>query len=108
MPEATLVIRRGSPGEAPRDEAFTVEFQPGASVLDVLRMLRVERDPTLTFRYACLNANACKECMMVVNGKVTYACTARVVEGTTTLQPLPNKELVRDLVTQIAPPDERF
>ena len=108
MPQATLLIRRGVAGEAPRHESFTLEFEPGASVLDGLRRIRAEQDPTLAIRYACLNANACKECMMVVNGRVTYACTARLEEGTTTLEPLPNKTLLRDLVTQIAPPDERF
>jgi hypothetical protein len=78
MPAATLLIRRGLPGEAPRHEAFTLEFEPGESVLDGLRRLREASDPSLAFRYACLNANACKECMMLVDGQVAYACTARL------------------------------
>ena len=45
---------------------------------------------------------------MLIDNEVEYACTARLKEGTTTLAPLPKKALVRDLVTEIAPPDERL
>ena len=43
-----------------------------------------------------------------VDGKTVYACTTRLVDGAMALEPLPNKALVRDLVTEIAPPDERL
>ena len=108
MPAARLLIRRGAPGEAPRHDAFEVRFEPGESVLDGLRRLRETADPTLAFRYACLNANACKECMMLLDGRVAYACTARLEAREMRLDPLPNKPLVRDLVTAIAAPDERL
>lgn len=45
---------------------------------------------------------------MLIDGEVDYACTARLKEGMTTLAPLPKKALIRDLVTEIAPPDERL
>lgn len=105
---ATLRIRRGAPGEPPRVEEFAVPFEPGQSLLDALRWLRQERDPSLAFRYACLNANACKECMMLLDGKVVYACTARLEARPMQVEPLPNKPLLRDLATAIAPPDERL
>ncbi|HEX9461562.1 MAG TPA: 2Fe-2S iron-sulfur cluster-binding protein [Alphaproteobacteria bacterium] len=105
---ATLVIRRGNPGEAATWDSFEVAFEPGQSVLDGLRRIRIERDPTLAFRFSCINANACKECMMLVDGKVVYACTARLEPREMRLEPLPNKALVRDLATEIAPPDERL
>lgn len=108
MPEATLLIRRGGPGEPPREEAFAVAYEPGQSVLDALRRLRAERDATLAFRYACLNANACKECMLLLDGRVVYACTARLEPREMRLAPLPNKPLLRDLATDIAAPDERL
>ena len=106
--KATLVIQRGAPLEARRVETFLIDFEPGQSVLDGLRLLRRDQDPTLAFRFACINANACKECMMLIDGKVDYACTVRLKEGTTELAPLPKKAHVRDLVTEIAPPDERL
>jgi succinate dehydrogenase/fumarate reductase-like Fe-S protein len=106
--KATLQIKRGEPGVQPHVETFDVAFEPGQSVLDGLREVRRMSDPSLAFRFACINANACKECMMLIDGKVDYACTTRLKEGVTTLAPLPKKALVRDLVTEIAPPDERL
>ena len=104
----TLCIRRGGPNVPARDERFDVPFVDGQTVLDGLRHIRSHSDPTLAFRYSCINANACKECMMLIDGEVDYACTARLKEGTTSLAPLPKKALIRDLVTEIAPPDERL
>jgi succinate dehydrogenase/fumarate reductase-like Fe-S protein len=105
---ATLLIKRGSPDDAPAWSRFTIAFEPGQSVLDALRRIHAETDSSLAFRYSCINANACKECMMLIDGKVTYACTARLEAREMQLEPLPNKPLVRDLVTEIAPPDERL
>lgn len=106
--KAMLSIQRGSPGETLRQETFDVQFEHGQSILDGLRAIRRSIDPSLAFRFACINANACKECMMLIDGKVDYGCTVRLKEGTTTLAPLPKKALIRDLVTEIAPPDERL
>ena len=100
---ATLLIHRGA-----RYDRFDVPFEPGQSVLDGLRYLRATADPSLAFRYACVNANACKECMISLDRKVVYACTARLEPRLMQLDPLPNKKLLRDLATVIAPPDERL
>ncbi len=107
-PIATLIVQRASLGETPHFDRFDVPFEPGQSVLDGIRYVRAHFDPTVSIRYSCINANACKECMILVNKKVVYACTRRLEPGEMTLQPLPNKTLVRDLVTEIAPPDERI
>jgi len=77
-------------------------------VLDGLRWIRAHRDPSLAIRFSCINANACKECMIEVDHKTKYACTSRLEERVMTLTPLSNKRLARDLVTEIAPPSERF
>jgi len=100
---AELLIRRGNDWQR-----FEVPFESGQSVLDGLRRIRVEQDPTLAFRFSCINANACKECMMLLDGKVVYACTARLEPRAMRIEPLPNKKLLRDLATEIAPPDERL
>jgi succinate dehydrogenase/fumarate reductase-like Fe-S protein len=105
---ATLLIRRGEPGDAPRWSRFSVPFEPGQSVLDGLRRIRTNDDPSLAFRYSCINANACKECMVQLDGKTIYACTARLEEREMKIEPLDNKPLIRDLVTEIAPPGERL
>lgn len=102
---ARLKIKRSAPE---RYETFEVPFEPGQTVLDGLRWIRVHKDPGLAIRYSCINANACKECMMRTDGKTVYACTTRLVDREMQLEPLPNKPLVKDLVTEIAPPDERL
>ena len=105
---ATLKIWRGQDKASGHWETHAVPFERGQSVLDGLRWIRVNKDPSLAIRFSCINANACKECMIQVDGKTVYACTTRLVEGEMTLEPLPNKALVKDLVTEIAPPAERF
>jgi succinate dehydrogenase/fumarate reductase-like Fe-S protein len=105
---ATLKIRRDGGRDGERWESFEVPFEPGQSVLDGLRWLRIHKDPSLAVRYSCINANACKECMIQLDGETIYACTARLEPREMTLTPLPNKRLIRDLVTEIAPPSERL
>ena len=105
---ATLKIWRGTERDAGRWESFEVPFEPGQSVLDGLRWLRINKDASLAIRFSCINANACKECMMEVDGATVYACTARLEPREMEVKPLHNKKLVRDLVTEIAPPAERF
>jgi len=105
---ATLKVWRGLETASGHFESYEVPFEPGQSVLDGLRWIRANHDPSLAIRFSCINANACKECMIRVDGKTVYACTTRLVEREMTLEPLPNKALVKDLVTEIAPPDERL
>jgi succinate dehydrogenase/fumarate reductase flavoprotein subunit len=105
---AILKIWRGAARDRGRWAHYEVPFEPGQSVLDALRWIRVNEDPTLAIRFSCINANACKECMIQVDGETVYACTARLEPREMTLTPLPNKSLLRDLVTDIAPPGERF
>jgi len=105
---ARLRVRRGRAGEAARYDFYEVPFEEGASVLDALVWIRGHVDCSLAFRYSCINANACKECMVLVDGKVDYACTARLADGEMTVEPLANKALIRDLVTDIVPPKERL
>jgi succinate dehydrogenase/fumarate reductase-like Fe-S protein len=105
---ATLKIWRGADRTEGRFETHAVPFERGQSVLDGLRWVRVNKDPTLALRFSCINANACKECMMELDGETVYACTARLEPRAMQVAPLSNKKLVRDLVTEIAPPAERF
>ena len=104
-----LKIRRASADTEAHIVEYDVPPQAAASLLDALRWVRAHQDDTLAFRYSCINANACKECMMRLDGKVVYACLAKLEPGSShTVEPLPNKPLVRDLVTEIAPPKERL
>jgi succinate dehydrogenase/fumarate reductase-like Fe-S protein len=106
--KATLRIWRGAAGEKGHFETHVVPFEPGQSVLDGLRWLRANVDPSLAIRFSCINANACKECVMLLDGKSVYACTARLEAREMALEPLKNKAWIRDLVAEIAPPAERL
>ena len=105
---ATLIVRRGVSGQKDETSRYEVPYTPGQSVLDALRWIRAHTDATLAIRYSCTTANTCKECMVAVDGKTVYACTARLEARDMLVEPLPNKALIRDLVTEIAPPDERL
>ena len=104
----TIRVRRGTPEEPSRIEAFAIPYTEGMSVLDAVMWVHAHVDSTLAIRYACINANACKECMVRVDGKTGYACTSRLGAEGALIEPLDNKALIRDLVTDIVPPKERL
>jgi succinate dehydrogenase/fumarate reductase-like Fe-S protein len=106
-PTALLRVWRGQPDQPGGYETFEVPYEEGMSVLDGLRWIRARLDPTLAVRYSCINANVCKTCMALVNGEVKYTCTARLQSTPTTVAPLPKRSVIRDLVTNTAPADER-
>ena len=105
---APITIQRGPPGEEPWMETYDVPWRPGMSVLDAIVWVRTHADSCVAFRYSCVSANACKECMVAVNGKTVYACTERLSEDGSEVGPLKNKTLIRDLVTDIVPPKENL
>ena len=103
-----LNIFRGTNSIQPEFETFKVPFQQGASILDALIWINDNLDESLSFRYSCINANACKECMMIIDGQVEYACLKKLQKSGSKLEPLPNKTLIKDLVTDIVPPKEKL
>jgi succinate dehydrogenase/fumarate reductase-like Fe-S protein len=106
---AHLRVRRGTADQPPRYQEFAVPFEDGASVLDALIWIRNRQDSSLAIRYSCINANVCKECTIAIDGVVDYACTTRLrTDCVMTLDPLPGKRVLRDLVTETRPPRERL
>ena len=107
-PTTLLNVFRGTDASKALFQTFKVPFQSGASVLDALIWANENLDQSLSFRYSCINANACKECMMMIDGKVEYACLKKLGKQKMKLEPLPNKRLIVDLVTDIVPPKEKI
>ena len=105
---ATLRVARGAANEDIRYQEYRVPYDDGMSVLDALRWIRAHSDSTLAIRYSCINANACKTCMALVNGKVEYTCVAKLTAQLVTVEPLPKRPLIRDLITDIVPDDEKL
>ena len=81
-------------------EAHDVPDEPGMTVLDALFWVREHVDPSLSIRFSCRSANACKTCLSLVDGQLTYTCTTAAV-GEVTVAPIPNKVVLRDLVTRM-------
>jgi len=108
MRAARLTIWRGTSREDGGFEDFDISFEDGESVLDGLVALRRDSAPDLAVRFSCFNANVCKECTMLIDGEVEYACIAKLQPGETRIEPLPNRPLLRDLITDTLSTKEKF
>jgi succinate dehydrogenase/fumarate reductase-like Fe-S protein len=105
---ARLRVWRGTDRDNGRYQEFDVAFEDGDSVLDGLVRIRLNDDPGLAIRFSCFNANICKECTMLIDGNVEYACIAKLRAGLIQLDPLPNLPIIRDLVTDTLSRKERL
>jgi len=105
---ARLKVWRGTARETGRYEEFDIAFEEGDSVLDGLVRIRQQYEPDLAIRFSCFNANVCKECTILIDGNVEYACIAKLRAGVIQLDPLPNRRILRDLVTDTLSARERF
>jgi succinate dehydrogenase / fumarate reductase iron-sulfur subunit len=94
-----------APESKPRFATYRINVIPGLTVLAVLMRIRDEIDGTLSFRNSCRSA-VCGSCAMVINGKIDLACRTQVSAfntDTLILEPLPNFEVIRDLVVDMTP-----
>ena len=78
---SVLEIARGTGDGETHYECFEVPYTPGQSVLDGLLWVREHADASVGFRFSCINANVCKECVMRVDGRNAYACLERLKPG---------------------------
>ena len=102
-----VYIRRFDPEKdaAPRQQQYALQVERGMTVLDGLHMLKQTQDPTLGFRFSC-RMGVCGSCAMMINGVPGLACNTQILDVSTTaltLAPLPNFNLIRDLVPDLVP-----
>lgn len=93
------------PGQPAGFQTYRVKVIPGLTVLAVLIRIRDEIDGTLSFRSSCRSA-VCGSCAMVINGKIDLACRTQVASfgsNEIILEPLPNMEIIKDLVVDMTP-----
>lgn len=96
---------RKKPGDKARFETYRVKVIPGLTILAVLNRIRDEIDGALSFRSSCRSA-VCGSCAMVINGRIDLACRTQVAsfgKETIILEPLPNMEIIKDLVVDMTP-----
>ncbi|MCX8037732.1 MAG: succinate dehydrogenase iron-sulfur subunit, partial [Candidatus Sumerlaeia bacterium] len=102
-----VYIRRYNPERdtQPRWQRFTLPVARGMTVLDGLHRIREEQDPTVVFRYSC-RMSVCGSCAMLINGRPALACNTQIADVAPerlTLAPLPNFDIIKDLVPDLAP-----
>lgn len=93
------------PSAEPYFQSYKIRVIPGLTILMVLLRIRDEIDGTLAFRSSCRSA-VCGSCAMVINGKIDLACRTQAGSFSTNtiiLEPLPNMEIIKDLVVDMAP-----
>lgn len=113
------VIRQNQ-SHTPRVETFTLDVDPGSTILDCLNRIKWEQDGTLAFRKNCRNT-ICGSCSIRINGRSALACKenvgselARLQQAkpdptaqqqselpTITLAPMGNMPVIKDLVVDM-------
>lgn len=100
MSHITLHVIRGDSQTGQRTESFDVPYKEGMSLLDAILWIREHKDPSLTVRYSCRSANACKECMAVVDNKAGYLCSIRATPNAEiNISPVPGLPWIKDVVS---------
>ena len=98
-------VTRYNPEKDPKPyvQSYKVEVSEGMTVLDGLHWIKENLDPTLVWRYSC-RMGICGSCGMLINGSPTLACNTQILhlsQSAITVGPLPNFEIIRDLVPDL-------
>ena len=113
MPETSNVLRRTNfhvtrynpeRDRAPFVTTYEVSVHEGMTVLDGLHYIKDNLDSTLAWRYSC-RMGICGSCGMLLNGRPGLACNTQILhiaDANLTVGPLPNFEIIRDLVPALA------
>jgi len=100
-------VLRYNPGvdAKPRMQSYEVPSPKGLTVLDGLLWIKENLYPTLSWRSSC-RMGVCGSCAMFINGKPRLACANQVAHlggGKVVVKPLPNYDIIRDLVPDLEP-----
>ncbi|MGK7873424.1 MAG: succinate dehydrogenase/fumarate reductase iron-sulfur subunit [Xenococcaceae cyanobacterium] len=98
---------------APRVQTYTLDVEPGNTVLECLNRIKWELDGSLTFRKNCRNT-ICGSCAMRINGRSALACKENVANELARQQqrfdskmpeiivaPMGNMPVIKDLVVDM-------
>jgi len=94
---AFVEVQRSPEAGPSRCDTFQVPFDPGLTLMDVLRHIYVSLDPTLAFRHAC-DCSYCGVCAVRLNGRPVLACETMMTKHMR-VEPL-SEPAVRDLIAQ--------
>src|ERR1700686_5154459 len=90
-----------------RDRVEITDFPETATVLDALEHAKAEVDGSISFRRSCRSA-ICGSCSMNINGTTGLACKTPLKsvmreDGSVKVDPMPNFEVMKDLVVHMDP-----
>ena len=102
MVKFKLQLYRFYPGhdETPRHEVYEIESEGSLNVMQAIRRVYDTVDGTLSFRNSDCHRGVCGLCSMMINGKRRLACMC-VAEDNMTIEPPPNRNVVKDLVYEL-------
>ena len=87
-------------------EDFRVPARENQTILDAVSWVQQNKDPSLTYRYAC-RVGMCGSCAMMVNGKPRWTCRTHVKTALNgnklTVAPLRSLPVIKDLATDMEP-----
>jgi succinate dehydrogenase iron-sulfur subunit len=87
----------------PYVKSYQLPVREGMTVLDGLHFIKDNLDPTLAWRYSC-RMGICGSCGMLLNGRPSLACNTQILhiaDSDLTVGPLPNFDIIRDLVPDL-------
>ena len=113
------ILRQGLDA-SPQFHTYSLDVDPGTTILDCLNRIKWEQDGTLAFRKNCRNT-ICGSCSMRINGRSALACKENVgselarlsaVQAeagtpgqatTITIAPMGNLPVIKDLIVDMQP-----
>jgi hypothetical protein len=98
---AVLQVMRFDPAtNTKRIDNYQYEKKQDFMVLDLLTAIKAHQDPSLAFRASCCEG-VCGSCAMNINGVNSLACVTYAAQGLTTVGPLPNFPVLKDMVVDV-------
>lgn len=104
---ATIKVSRFDPerDEEARFDEWSLDVQPGQTVLDLLLEIHYFHDPGLSFRRSCRSA-ICGSCAMHINGRTGLSCNTQAKalidrDGSLVVEPMKNMPVLKDLVVDM-------
>ncbi|WNZ47731.1 succinate dehydrogenase/fumarate reductase iron-sulfur subunit [Leptolyngbya boryana CZ1] len=110
--QVVFKIVRQDQNAASRVESYSLEVEPGTTILDCLNRIKWEQDGTLAYRKNCRNT-ICGSCSMRINGRSALACKENVGSEVArfspdaeipeiTIAPMGNMPVIKDLVVDMS------
>jgi succinate dehydrogenase/fumarate reductase iron-sulfur protein len=102
--KVTVRVSRYDPerDDGPRLESHEIPFKRGMTILDALRYITDNIDPSLSYRWNC-RTGQCGSCAVMINDKPGLACRTRMESGGTyTIRPMERLPVIKDLVVDLS------